>query len=333
MTATRAPGASERSASAKESRGSLVVASEVVEKVAAEVAGRTDGVDVPRPSPVRRVRGGQTTGVRATVVDGIADLQVEVALRYPDPVERTCERLRAALADQVPRLSGVELRLIDITVVDLVADPSEARPVAASGTVEEPRPGRRGRHVAPTLLRRPARIVPVAVLGVLAVGLGLAALVAGIQRVQHGVLPGWLAGPLHRVSRGSALTWFFWDARWAWVGFGLLAVVAVVCLAGCVLPGGANGVRLSPGEAGPAGGSREIFMADADLEGLLERWIRGHDGVRGVRVRRRGRRLVASVRTTVASPDLLREALARGCEDLVESLGLARPMGVRLRLR
>ena len=332
MTATRAPGASERSGS-KGSRGSLVVASEVVEKVAAEVAARTDGVGVPHSSALRRVRGGQTPGVRATVVDGIADLQVEVTLRYPDPVERTCRALRDALADQVPRLSGVELRLVDITVVDLVPDSSEARPTAASGAVEEPRPGKKGRHVAPTLLRRPARIVPVAALGVLAVGLGLAALVAGLQRVQHGVLPGWFAGPLHRLSRGSALTWSSWDSRWAWAGFVLLAVVAVVCLAGCVLPGGANGVRLSTGEAGQAGGSREIFMADADLEGLVERWIRGHDGVRGVRVRRRGRRLVASVRTTVASPDLLREALARGCEDLVYSLGLARPMGVRLRLR
>lgn len=327
MTVTRLPEAP------KGSRGTLVVATTVVEKVAAEVAARTDGVDVPALSGIRRVRTGQAAGVSATVVDGVADLRVEVTARYPDPVGPACEELRGALADQVPRLAGVQLRLIDITVSDLVRDPDGSLLPAPSGPVEDSRPGPRGRHVAPTLMRRPARIVPVTVLGVLAAGLGIAAVVAALQRVRNGVLAGWIAGPLHRLSGGSALTWTSWDSRWVWAGFGLLALVAVVCLLGCAVPGSAGGVRLSPGERGPAGGSREVFMADADLEGLVGRWIHDHDGVRAVRVRRRGRRLVVSVRTTVASPELLREALVRGCEELVGSLSLSRPLGVRLRLR
>lgn len=188
-------------------------------------------------------------------------------------------------------------------------------------------------HMAPRLVSRPARVLPVTILGVLGVALGIAALAAGVQRLQSGRLPEWVGAPLHRLLGGSALDGPGWSARTSWVGFAVLAVIAVVCLVGCLRPGRANGVELRPAERRAAGGDREVVMDNADVEGLVERWVRAHDGVRSVRVRRRGRGLVVRVRTSVADSELLRESISSGAGELVDSLSPAGPLVVRLRLR
>lgn len=188
-------------------------------------------------------------------------------------------------------------------------------------------------HMAPRLVTRPARVVPVTILGVLGVALGAAAVAAGVQRLETGRLPGWIGGPVHRLLGGSALTGPGWSSRTAWVGFAALVVIAAVCLVVCLVPGRANGVELRVAGERVAGGDRETVMDNADIEGLVERWIRGHDGVRSVRVRRRGRRIVVRVRTSVADAELLRESITTGATGLVDSLGPQTPLAVRLRLR
>lgn len=48
-------------------------------------------------------------------------------------------------------------------------------------------------YMSPPLIRRPSRTVPVTILAVLLVAAGVVAIIAAIQRLQHGSLPGWLA--------------------------------------------------------------------------------------------------------------------------------------------
>lgn len=108
----------------KATRGGLAIAAPVVEKVASAVASGADGVGAPAPSARRRGARDLAGGPRvsATVVGGVADLQVEVAARYPDPVALTMSGLRERLATRVPRLAGVRVRRIDISVTEVVRD-------------------------------------------------------------------------------------------------------------------------------------------------------------------------------------------------------------------
>lgn len=106
----------------KATRGSLVVESRVVEKVAARVAAGVHGVGAPVGGsvlPGGRLWSGRAASatfprVRAVLRDGRADLDVEVALRYPEPLAETCERLRSRLQAAVPQLTGVPVERIDI---------------------------------------------------------------------------------------------------------------------------------------------------------------------------------------------------------------------------
>lgn len=108
----------------KASRGRLVIAASVVEKVAAAVAVGAGGVTEFSPAVRRRVARDPGRGPRvgATVVDGTADLRVEVAARYPDPVALTVSGLRDRLVSRVPRLAGVRVRRIDISVTEVLRD-------------------------------------------------------------------------------------------------------------------------------------------------------------------------------------------------------------------
>ncbi len=115
----------------KAARGSLVVGSQVVEKVAARVAAGVDGVGAPAGGTASsggrmrwpgRAASSPAPRVRATLRDGRADLDVEVVLRYPEPVAETCERLRSRLRTAVPRLAGIPVERIDILVGEMARD-------------------------------------------------------------------------------------------------------------------------------------------------------------------------------------------------------------------
>lgn len=100
-------------------RGRLVVAKQVVEKLAAQAAvevttGEHRMVFAPRtdsdPGPVVAVQ-----------LDGSDTwLQVEVDLVYPAPLRATTDDLRAHLVRRVEELSGLTVRRLDIRVAQLV---------------------------------------------------------------------------------------------------------------------------------------------------------------------------------------------------------------------
>lgn len=114
----------------KAARGSLVVQSKVVEKIAAQLAAEVPGVGAPAGGPAL-AGGGRWPGrsasaafpkVRATLRDGRADLDVEVALRYPEPLAETCEKLTSRLREAVPQLTGIPVERVDILASGMARD-------------------------------------------------------------------------------------------------------------------------------------------------------------------------------------------------------------------
>ncbi|WP_130864749.1 Asp23/Gls24 family envelope stress response protein [Acidipropionibacterium timonense] len=114
----------------KADRGSLTVTAAVVEKVAAMVASEVDGLGAPSGGLLRRWdRADYDRGpvVTARLVGDVADLTVAVAVTFPTPVEPACDELRERLVTRVPRLSGVELRVVDIVVTTVSRHADEHR--------------------------------------------------------------------------------------------------------------------------------------------------------------------------------------------------------------
>jgi hypothetical protein len=183
-----------------------------------------------------------------------------------------------------------------------------------------------GSHVSPQLLSRPRRAIPVTLLGIVLVAVGVIAAVLGGMRLA-GNLPSW-ASFLAGAPRSAA-----WNSPWGWIGFAVVAALALICLFAAILPGGVGGVRLRPGAGASGAGGREIVMTDADLEGLVERSLLARDGISRATAQREGTRLTVTASTTVADPGKLRETIDRELAAKVDSLGLETPLTVKLRLR
>lgn len=180
-------------------------------------------------------------------------------------------------------------------------------------------------YMSPPLIRRPSRTVPVTILAVLLVAAGVVAIIAAIQRLQHGSLPGWLAW-----GRGhmTTVTWLNSTALTVAI---VIGVIALLLLIWALKPGRTSGVLLEPGEGAPD--NREVVMDNSDLTGWLSRWLDEEDGVASSAVKRRVNTLRVDVETTVKDPEVMREQLMTRIADRVDSLGLKQPPKVKVRLR
>lgn len=105
-------------------RGTLDVAPRVVERVAEAAALRT-----PDVRPVSRRVGSERVQVEARVLGDAASVHMQIAVGYPSPVRETCQRLRAAVLEDVRRLTGVEVTRLDLQVAELPHRPGGTRRV------------------------------------------------------------------------------------------------------------------------------------------------------------------------------------------------------------
>jgi len=105
-------------------RGKLVLAKQVVEKIAGQVAsevsatgGRSGGflgIGAHADLTARPKVGVELAGRTAT-------LAIEMAVAYPVSIRRATDRVRAQVTHRVTQLTGVEVTRVDITVVALHA--------------------------------------------------------------------------------------------------------------------------------------------------------------------------------------------------------------------
>ncbi|MBP2473430.1 putative alkaline shock family protein YloU [Crossiella equi] len=92
-------------------RGSLTIAPAVLRKLVEQVAG-----EVPGTLRTRR------RGARITVSGNDLDVRLDVALRYPVPVRPTVDTMRVTVGEEVERLTGYRVRVVDVTVSALLPE-------------------------------------------------------------------------------------------------------------------------------------------------------------------------------------------------------------------
>jgi uncharacterized alkaline shock family protein YloU len=110
---TGSPGA------AVDGRGGTEVAGRVVARIARQALAE---VDDALPAPRRTL--GRGSGEAGAWVDGsLAAVTLRVAVVYPAPVREVTRRLREHVRAVVGRLTGLDVRQVDIEVVRLVPPP------------------------------------------------------------------------------------------------------------------------------------------------------------------------------------------------------------------
>lgn len=114
-----------------EERGRLTVDDRVVEKVAGyAVTFVTDAAAAPRRVLGVKIGGARpddAASVQAQVHDDIATVQVAIAVRWPQSVQRVADEVRERIRSQVTALTGVRVDHVDVEVVSMTR-PGSAEP-------------------------------------------------------------------------------------------------------------------------------------------------------------------------------------------------------------
>ncbi|MGQ0718980.1 MAG: Asp23/Gls24 family envelope stress response protein [Pseudonocardiales bacterium] len=92
----------------------------VLRKIAEHLADSAPGT-VPTPRTAAGLRLGRAGATaKAILIGDQVDLRVELALRYPEPVRPTVDRLRVRISGEIRRITGYEARSIAVTVTALL---------------------------------------------------------------------------------------------------------------------------------------------------------------------------------------------------------------------
>ena len=115
-----------------EERGRLVVADQVVERVAGyAVSLVTDAAAAPRRVlgvNVGEARPEGVASVDAQVQDDLASVQATIAVRWPKSVQKVAASVRERIRSEVTSITGVQVDHVDVEVVSMtLPDAAEAR--------------------------------------------------------------------------------------------------------------------------------------------------------------------------------------------------------------
>lgn len=116
---------------ARDDSGRLDVADQVVEKVASHAVSLVPGA-AAAPRRVLGLQFGQarpegSASVSAEVHDGIASVQVSIAVSWPASVQAVADEVRRRIREQVTSLTGVSVDHVDVEVVSMTV-PKSAEP-------------------------------------------------------------------------------------------------------------------------------------------------------------------------------------------------------------
>ena len=104
-------------------RGRTTIDRQVIEAVAARIAGDERGVG----GAARHVlglavigeRASQSPRVEATVAGEVVSLRIRLSVTYPDPVHEVTDRIRRRLVERVWELTGKHVGMVDVIVAAL----------------------------------------------------------------------------------------------------------------------------------------------------------------------------------------------------------------------
>ncbi len=119
--------------------GRIDVSNRVVEKIAARAAGEVPDAGGPSARVLgRQVPGAGRMGIGAAGLDRLPNVSAEVegsqvfldvglSVRWPAPVGQVTDRVRQQLRSRLTELVGLEVREINVEIVDLVTETPTAR--------------------------------------------------------------------------------------------------------------------------------------------------------------------------------------------------------------
>jgi len=114
-------------------RGRLTIAEKVVERVAGYTVTQVDGVSAaPRRllgMTVGEARADSEASVSAQVGGSVGTVRATIAIAWPHPVRVVADRLRAAIRDDVARMTDGRVAQVDRDVVSFAAATSRTRRV------------------------------------------------------------------------------------------------------------------------------------------------------------------------------------------------------------
>ncbi|MCO1574852.1 Asp23/Gls24 family envelope stress response protein [Crossiella sp. SN42] len=103
-------------------RGGLSIDPGVLRKVVEHSADGVPGtLRVPRKLAGVGI-GEQGASARLTLAGQDIDVRLDLALRYPAPVRSTVDAVRVAVSDEVERITGYRVRVVDVTVSALLPE-------------------------------------------------------------------------------------------------------------------------------------------------------------------------------------------------------------------
>jgi hypothetical protein len=183
------------------------------------------------------------------------------------------------------------------------------------------------------MIRRPRRVIPACLTALAILALSVVAAVSLVQELagRPALVP---LGALVRHARTLRL-----DSPVMVTAAAVTAGLGLILLGCAVIPGRAETLPLEAVagqhlDSRPAAGTYPVAgVSRSGLRTALVATVADVDGVAAVRVRVRGRRVTARVRTELTSIAALREAVSRAAEDRLGQSGLARPPAVRIRVR
>lgn len=104
-------------------RGRTTVGHQVIEAIAARIAGEEPGVGGAAPGVLDVAVTGedaeQAPRVEATVAGEMVSLRIRLSVTYPEPVHEVTDRVRRRLVDRVGELTGKHVGMVDVIVAAL----------------------------------------------------------------------------------------------------------------------------------------------------------------------------------------------------------------------
>ncbi|PSS42951.1 MULTISPECIES: Asp23/Gls24 family envelope stress response protein [Arthrobacter] len=111
-------------------RGNTHIPAAVLAKIAAQAAREVDGVGAPAGGVLgvaQRRDFDRRPRAEVEILGSTAVVRLDLGLRYPSPVEKTCDAVRQRVDDRLRRDAGVTRTQVDITVSWLNAEDTNER--------------------------------------------------------------------------------------------------------------------------------------------------------------------------------------------------------------
>jgi uncharacterized alkaline shock family protein YloU len=103
-------------------RGRLHISSLAMRRIAEHVANHSPGTTASASTARRRPAGAQSASARVRTDGELVEVELDVALVYPQPIRETAAELRKRIAAEINRLTGRQVRTVTVTVVALLPE-------------------------------------------------------------------------------------------------------------------------------------------------------------------------------------------------------------------